>query len=70
MGKEWGKVTMTAAPCPAGFLLKVTLTSGSCGKTFLLPLGQSTATDELLPASFSHVPLLATPPPHAGSQPP
>lgn len=68
---------MTTAPCPAvaqvmdaGFLPKVTLTSGSCGKTFLLPLGQSTATDKLFPASFGHIPLLATPPPCAGSQPP
>lgn len=46
------------------------LTSGRCRKTFLLPLGQSTATDELFPAPFSLIPLLATQPACTGSQPP
>lgn len=54
----------------AGVLPEVILTSGSCGKTLLLPLRQSTAAEELFPALFSHIPLLATPPPRAGSQPP
>lgn len=51
---------MTTAPCPTvaqvrddGYLPRVILTSGRCKKIFLLPLGQSTATDELFPAPFS-----------------